>query len=438
MSIFLSIPWWITLFFVIGVVALVAVILALFSKLGDRPGSVSVTEICPVDSCEFLVSLAGTLNAPLQQGGTARLLNNGDEFLPAMLDAMRQARCSINFTTYIWEPGRVSDLMFDMLTEKAREGVAVRVIIDAFGGRKASDERIEELKRAGGKWARFHPLRFGKLTRLHRRNHRRAIVIDGRIGYTGGAAVMDKWLGNAQDPEHWRDCMVEVRGGIATNLQSAFTQLWSGSTGEMLTGSAFYPLDHEEEANRESGEPISRHINVISSPSAEAHPLRRLFWLSFRSARKTIYITNPYFVPDEIMQEVLQERARAGVDVRVLVPNEHNDIPLIRWASHSFYEELLETGIRIFEYQPTMIHQKHAVVDGTWSIIGSANMDVRSKELNQENVLGIQDRGFARQMEDAFFADLARAREIELDEWRRRPLWRRLPERFFRLFEEQF
>ncbi|HEV2131584.1 MAG TPA: phospholipase D-like domain-containing protein, partial [Longimicrobiaceae bacterium] len=227
MSIFLSIPWWITLFFIIGVVALIAVILALFSKLGDRPASFSATEVCRVDSRGFLVSLTGTLNAPLQQGGTAQLLNNGDEFFPAMLRAMREARCSINFMTYIWAPGKASDMMFDMLIEKARDEVPVRVLIDAFGGYSAPRERIAELRRAGGKWAWFHPARFGKLTRLHRRNHRRAIIIDGRVGFTGGASVMDKWLGNAQDPEHWRDCMVEVRGGIATNLQSAFTQLWS-------------------------------------------------------------------------------------------------------------------------------------------------------------------------------------------------------------------
>jgi cardiolipin synthase len=177
---------------------------------------------------------------------------------------------------------------------------------------------------------------------------------------------------------------------------------------------------------------------VISSPSSEAHPLRRLFWFSMRSARRSIYVTNPYFVPDDVMCTVMQERAREGVDVRILVPNEHIDVALIRWASHAYYERLLEAGIRIYEYQPTMIHQKLMVVDSRWSIVGSANMDVRSKELNQENVLGILDEGFGRQVEEVFFADLRRADEIHLEEWRRRPRWRRVPERLSLLFEEQF
>jgi cardiolipin synthase A/B len=166
--------------------------------------------------------------------------------------------------------------------------------------------------------------------------------------------------------------------------------------------------------------------------------MRVLFWISFRAARERIYVTNPYFVPDDIMSAVLQERARAGVDIRVLVPNEHNDVPIIRWASRSYYEELLEAGIRIYEYQPTMIHQKLVVVDGKWSVVGSVNMDVRSKELNQENAIGIHDIGFGQQLEETFFRDLERAEEITLPSFRRRPAWHRVPERVLALFEEQF
>lgn len=250
---------------------------------------------------------------------------------------------------------------------------------------------------------------------------------------------MDKWLGNARTPEEWRDCMVEVRGGIATNLQGAFAQLWAQVTGEMLIGSPYFPtLDDAEEVLPAHGEPLFQHMNVISSPSSETHPMRLLFWLSFHAARHRIHITNPYFVPDDIMASVLMDRARAGVDVRVLVPNEHNDVPIIRWASRGNYQPLLEAGVRIYEFQPTMIHQKTAVVDGRWSLVGSANMDVRSKELNQENALAILDRGFAKQIEDAFHADLDRAEEIRLEDFRRRPLWHRIPERVLGLFEEQF
>lgn len=431
-------PWWILVLAAVGVLSVVATFLNLFTAIGDRPGRASITDSCSVHSDDFLLGLAGTVNAPLQKGGTARVLNNGDEFFPAILEAIRAAERSVNFMTYIWVPGRMSDQLFDVLEEKARAGVQVRVMIDGLGGLRARNRRIAGFREAGGRWAWFHPPRFGMLTRLYKRNHRRAIVVDGRIGFTGGMSVDDKWLGRAQDPDHWRDCMIEVRGAIATNLQSAFTQLWSHVTGETLVGPAYFPLDHDEDRDRGPGEPISWHLNIISSPSNESHPLRRIFWLSVDAARSSIYITNPYFVPDDVMLNALVDRARAGVDVRVLVPNENIDIPIIRWASRAHYERALSGGVRIYEYQPTMIHQKLMVVDRRWSVVGSANMDVRSKELNQENVLGIRDAGFARQVEEVFFHDLRSAREMDLDEWRRRPRWQRIRDRVSLVFEEQF
>jgi cardiolipin synthase len=232
--------------------------------------------------------------------------------------------------------------------------------------------------------------------------------------------------------------MIEVRGRLALSLQSAFTQLWSHATGELITGPEFYPPHAHEAEEGSEGEPISRHINFVGSPSAESHPMRGVFWLTIRCARERIWITSPYFVPDSLLVAALKERAENGVDVRVLVPNEHNDVSIIRWASRSYYDELLAAGVRIFEFQSTMIHQKLLVADGIWSLVGSANMDVRSKELNQENVLGLLDREFATQMEGTFLADLTRAREIQLDAWRRRPRVPRLAERFLRLFAKQF
>lgn len=431
-----SSPWWVLLLAGIGVLAISATTLNLFSAIGDRPGAGSVTKHCTVDSEDFLLGLSGTLNSPLQRGGSARILNNGDAFVPAIEEAIGEARTSVNFMTYIWQPGQMSDRFFDLLTRKAAEGVPVRVMVDGLGAIRARSERVAELREAGGKWVWFNPPRFGKLTRIYKRNHRRAIVVDGRIGFTGGMAVGDKWLGDAEGPDHWRDSMVEVRGCIATSLQSAFAQLWSDQTGEVLVGPAYFPPGQREGDG--PGESISQHLSVITSPSVLTHPLRNVFRLSISSAQRTVYITNPYFVPDDIIAAALQERARSGVDVRVLVPNEHIDIPLIRWASHAYYERFLRSGMRLYEYQPTMIHQKTMVVDGLWSVVGSANMDVRSKELNQENVLGILDDGFARELEETFFADLERAREILLDEWVRRPAWRRIPERVSQLFEEQF
>jgi cardiolipin synthase len=435
MTALLNHPWWLLFLALVGLIAIASALVTLFFSLGRRPNEIWVTQAPAVDTKEFLLGISGTVNAPLMKGGTAQLLNNGVEIFPAILRALREAGRSINFMVYIWEPGRVSDEIFDALVERARAGVEVRLLLDGMGAMRAPEDRIRELEEAGGRVQWFRTFRFGKMTRFHKRNHRRAIIIDGRVGFTGGAAVADKWLGDADGEEHWRDMMVEVRGCIAGNLQSAFTQLWASTSGEVLIGSAFYPPEEEAE---ESGEHLSYHVNVISSPADEAHPLRKLFWTSFRCARERLYITSPYFVPDEDTRKVIAHRARQGVDVRLLLPDEHTDAGPIRRASHSYYRELLEAGVRIYEYQGAMIHSKTLVVDGKWSIVGSANMDIRSKELNLENVIGIRDDEFAAQLERTFREDLERGREIRLADWNARGLWTRMVERFWVLFAEQY
>lgn len=431
----LNYPWWVLLFFAIGIVAIASAIVTLFFSVGRRPDDIWMTEVPPVGSEAFLLGISGTVNASLLGGGTARAFNNGIEIFPALLEAIRGARRTINFMVYIWQPGRASDMIFDALTERAHAGVEVRVMFDGMGAMQAPRDRIAELEAAGGKTSWFRTLRFGKLTRFHKRNHRRAIVIDGVTGFTGGAAVADEWLGNAEDPDHWRDTMYRVTGCIAANLQSAFAQLWSSCCGEILIGDSFYPLDHPEDS---PGEEIARHIHVNSSPADDAHPLRKVFWISLRAARETLYLATPYFVPDRHTAEVLKDRARAGVDVRLLLPGEHTDAQPIRWAAHGYYEGLLAAGVRIYEYQPTFIHAKLLVIDGLWSVVGSANIDIRSKELNQENVLGILDREFGAQLERTFLHDLERAREIRLEEWCRRGPGQCLIERFCLLFAEQY
>jgi cardiolipin synthase len=246
--------------------------------------------------------------------------------------------------------------------------------------------------------------------------------------------VADYWLGSPRTGG-WRDVMVEVHGGIAGNLQSASAQVWAGTCGEVLLGPAFYPLDPED--GEGGGESLAWHVNVTSAPTSEGHPVELFFWATFRCARERLYITSAYFVPDEATCGVLSERARAGVDVRILLPDEHNDMPPARLAGRAVYRQLLEAGVRIYEYQDAMIHAKTVVVDGKWSIIGSANMDIRSRELNLENVLGILDEGFAGEMERAFLDDLEHADEITLEEWNSRPGWGRVGEAFWKLFAEQ-
>jgi cardiolipin synthase len=398
-------PWWVRTFSIIGVLAVGGVLTALFVGLGHGPHEVSATSIPPVESRDFLLGVSGIAGVPLREGGTARLLNNGDEFFPALLRTIRGAT-----------------------------RVQVRVLLDGFGGAKAPKAGMDALRAAGGKVETFRAPRLGRFTRFHKRNHRRAIVIDGTVGYTGGIAVGDQWLGDAESEEHWRDSMVEVTGPLAATLQSAFADLWAGTSGELLLGPAFFP---PPESAVPRGERITAHVGLASSPYYESRPLRFFFIQSFLAARKRLWITTPYFVPDEATRKAVASRAKAGVDVRILMPDHHTDADVIRLASHHYYGELMEAGVRIYEYQHTMMHAKQAVVDGQWSVVGSANMDIRGNALNEENVLGILDAEFGRQMEETFLRDLERSKEFHLDEWRRR-WWERPASWVATLFAQQY
>ena len=417
---------------IVGAMALTAGLITLFSSLGRRPAVLRVTDVPPVDSADFLISVAGAAGVPVHQGGTAELLDNGVQIFPALLEAIRSARQTIDFAVYIWEPGQVSDLLFAALTERARAGVQVRVLLDGIGGIKAPSRDIDALRAAGGQVQSFRPARLGKLTRFHKRNHRRAIVIDGRVAFTGGAAVADKWLGDADSKEHWRDTMTRLTGPPAAPIQTAFVSLWAPVAGELLSGEAFFPT------HLPGPDTGLRTVGVASSPSSEDHPLRLFFEQTFLSARRTLYIATPYFVPDANLRRAVAARARAGVDVRILMPDEHTDAKAIRRTSHHYYQDLLDAGVKIYEYQPTMMHAKLVVVDGLWSVVGSANMDIRSHELNQENVLGILDAGFAGEAQASFQRDLSRSTQIDPARWARRGRWDRFLERLCAVFEEQY
>ena len=436
-------PWWLKTLAGIGGVTVAGIILTLFFSLGRRPSDILIPHNPPVTSPDFMAGLAGVAGAPLRTGGTAKLLNNGDAFFPALHDAIRNAKQSVNFAVYIWEDGKASDELLAVLIERARAGVQVRVLLDGLGGMKAPDDKMTQLQEAGAKVKVFRSARFGRLSRFHKRNHRRTIVVDGSTAFTGGMAVGDKWLGNAQDPEHWRDSMVMVTGPLATTVQSGFVDDWAhvpdddgDESGEILVGPAFFPVFPATAVA--AGEAVAVHTGLASAPSSEDHPIRLVFLQTFAAARQKLYIANSYFVPDETIRKTVIERAKAGVDVRILLPGENTDAKPIRQTSHSYYQELMEAGVKIYEYQPTMMHAKTVVVDGMLSVVGSSNMDVRSKELNQENVLAILDAGFARELEDTFFADLKSAQEIQLEEWKKRGPVKRLTERLSSMLSEQY
>jgi cardiolipin synthase A/B len=412
----LELPWWGGMLILIGAISLISVFSALF--LPDWPVP-DYTEGFDADpgSEEFVSSAASFLNVPVLQAEEVELLQNGDAFYTSMLTAIREARESVNFEVYIFEPDEVGRQFLQLFEERARAGVEVRVLVDAFGSFKLRRRHRKQLQSAGVRIERFRPLALRNLVRIYRRTHRRAIVIDGRVAYIGGAAVSRKWAGDVRNAHEWRDSMTRVTGPLVGAIQSAFATNWVYCTGEIIAGPRFYPgLPHKDG-------PCG--LSVVSSPSDAMQPIRLLLWLSFINARRRLWISNSYFIPDAKLRDAVIQRARQGVDVRILVPGNHTDAVPVQLAGRSYYEELLSAGVRVFEFQPAMMHAKTVVVDDCWSIVGSANLDERSMELNEENVLAVADAAFAQSISEGVERDIARSREVRLDEWRRRPVWQR-------------
>jgi cardiolipin synthase len=408
--------WWQITLFVIGLVAVISITSALFFAVGDKPRQVETdVQVGPVDSPEFLAALGHLVNAPLERGGTVHTLNNGDETLLAFEQAIRGARRNINVSVFMWKDGTFSDRVLDALMERQRQGVAVRVLLDGLGARGAPDDKFDRLEEAGARIATYRAPRFGKLTRFHRRNHRRAVVVDGEVGFTGGIAVYDRWLGDAQDPEHWRDMMFRLTGPLARSLQAAFVDAWVSSTGELLVDSAMFPpLSNTAAAG------VDRFVHHVNSPADDDQSMAYFFLLPIFAARERIYVVTPYFIPDDPLKQALQRKAAEGVDVRLLLPGRHIDNQSARLSAHNHYDDLMQAGVKIYEYRPTFIHSKFMVVDGRWSVIGSPNLNSRSRQLDEENAFGILDRAFAAELEKTFREDIRNADEIRLEEWRRR------------------
>jgi cardiolipin synthase len=375
------------------------------------PHSLSDPEI-PTDSRDFAVALAVNLNAPLVTGNRLVLLRNGVEIFPPMLEAIERARESVNFLTFIYWTGDIAERFADALADAARRGVDVRVLLDYVGSRPMPDSLVDQMVDAGCLVARFHSVRWYALRRLNNRTHRKILVVDGKLGFTGGVGIAEEWSGDAEDSAHWRDDHFRVEGPVVHELQGAFAENWRQATGEVLSGPEMLPpLEREG--------PVTV-VPLLGTPRGSISRISFAYWLSLHAARTTVNITTPYFVPDRPLKKVMMATARRGVDVTLLVPNENNDRRIVRWAAQSFYPELIECGVRIFEYQPTMVHVKRVTVDGTWAVIGSANFDNRSFNLNYEIALAISDAEFVGALDRCLERDLERAREITLDEAKRR------------------
>ena len=377
----------------------------------------------------LLPSIVGLTQGDLEGGNRVQVLQNGDGLFPLMMRDIEAARETVHVETFIWWDGEFSRRFAELLAKKAREGVEVRLLVDGSGGRQIK-KVAKMLTDAGVKVERFHPIRFSNLGRMNNRDHRKIVVIDGRIGYTGGFGFADEWTGNAQDKKHWRDTAVRVEGPIVNRLQAAFAENWIEETGDVPAGDKYFPR------NPPAGS--SQAHAAYTSPAGSVSSVAILYHLAIAGAQKEIIIQNPYLLPEEEAIDAMEAAVARGVKIMIMVPSDSaTDSPVVQHASHHRYGNLLKFGIRIFEYEKTLLHQKVMIVDGVWSAVGSTNFDARSLELNDEISLGVVDPAIAAELRAAFTADLQFARERKLEEWRDRPFWHKLKDGLAYLAHEQ-
>jgi cardiolipin synthase len=392
-----------------------------------------------IDSDEFITTITGATGVPILPCNRVDVLNNGDEFYPVMLEEIARAQSSITIEAYIYWAGEIGRRFAEALAAKAGEGVPVKILLDAVGSATIGTEILETLEKGGCQLAWYNRIHWYTIGQFNHRTHRKSLIIDGCVGFTGGAGIADVWLGHAQSPEHWRDTQIRIAGPAVAPLQTGFAHNWLKTTGELLSGAMYYP-EHEREGSPPSrgygvtGLPVQ---TVMSSPESGASSVRLMHYLPIVCARRSIYISNPYFVPDQAAIDTLVEARQRGVDVRIMVAGRHNDTWLARQNSRRLYGPLLRAGIQILEYNKTFMHQKTMVVDGLWVSMGTTNFDNRSFAHNEETSVCVRNAGVAAYMEGVFQADMRACERVELETWRRRGLWTKSLEAIASLLEEQ-
>ena len=413
------------------VVLIVVMIVATALLLAQDPRTIHVRSAYAVGAPEFPGYLASLVNAPLLRGGQYKVLTNGDQIYPAMLGAIDRAKHRIEFETYNFLDGTAGTQFAEALANAARRGVYVRVIVDTVGAAPPPAALRNELATAGVRLVWFNPVGMWTVEATNNRTHRKLLVIDGVVGFTGGVGVADHWLGNARNEKEWRDTHFEVTGPVVQALEACFYENWveAGGTDSPPIGPAVLSAPTP-------GEDIS--IVVWSNPTIGVSNVKLLYLYSIDAARQTIDIQSPYFVLDSSVRLALSRARERGVRIRVLTDGEHTDTKSVKHASRNEYADLLEAGDRVFEYQPTMMHTKAIVVDKRWSIFGSANFDNRSLELNDEITIAADDSALAATLSAAFDVDLEKSKEWRGDEWRKRPWHWKMRERFWGLFGEVF
>jgi cardiolipin synthase len=418
-----ALPVWVVALFVLAIILLLIIVWSVKRRRRPNLKQVARTAGAVVESVSALVQ-----STPVD-GNAIELVHNGAYFDRFFAD-LEAARSTINIETFLTKEGDVTRRLADTLIRKRKEGVEVRMLLDASGGKRFGREDMRRLHEGDCLVRKFHPYLLSNLGRFNQRTHRKIAVIDGRIGYIGGHCFVDSWLGDAEDRKHFRDISARVQGPIVNQLQSAFTDNWIEETGEVIAGESFFPPLEAEGS-------VKAQV-VFASPMGGPSTLKLLHYIAIVMARRSITIQNPYFLPDPDAREALVDAVKRGVTVRIMIPStDATDAKIVSHASHHHYGTLLRGGIHVFEYQKTLLHQKVFTIDGEWSSIGSTNFDDRSFEINDEVSLVVWDANIARRLESVFEDDLKDARECKLDEWSRRAAFHRLKDGAAFLLNEQ-
>lgn len=422
-----------TAFFVIAIIAIALLGFLLFLALFE-PGlayKISCRDTEPLESEDFLCVLEAITDSKIHKHGRVEVLTNGEAFYEAELEAIRNAKESVNIEAYIFQRGELTKKFVEALTERARAGVKVRMVIDAIGSFATWESYFAELRAVGGRVCWYHPLRWQTLARFNNRTHREIIVVDGRVGFVGGAGFADHWYKRQGKNPRWRDTMFRVEGEMVTSIQAGFIENWLEASGEILTGRNYFPPNEIEDR--------MEAIVVDSSPSTGGSTRARILYQTMlASARKSIHITTPYFLPDRSARaEMVRAIRERNVEMKIIVPGKHSDHLLTRRSSRRLFGDLLKAGAKIYEYEPAMIHAKTMMIDDLWSVVGSTNFDNRSFGLNDEINLAARDSELTARLSEDFATDLAASHEVTYEEWRHRSIFERMHEWLGWMLERQ-
>jgi len=383
---------------------------------------------CDAPIQDLVPSLAGLTHGMEAEGNSVDILEDGD-FFEAIMQAIDNAERSVHLEVFLWKEGKLGEKLVERLCAKARQGVTVRVVVDANGCKGMGDSACEKLVGAGVKFARFHPWKLRNIGVMNERDHRKILVIDGRIAFVGGHCVVDEWGGSGYGSKPYHDISVRLCGPAVHQVQSAFSENWVEVTGELFAGEDYFPK------MQPCGD-LNVHVARVK-PEGSAPAVKILHHMAIATAKKRLWIQNPYFLPEPDAIDAMRRAVGRGVDVRVMVPTkEASDMPLVQIAAHRNFSRLLAAGVRIFEYPTTLLHQKTMVVDGAWSAVGSTNFDDRAFEINDEITLGIVGEPFAKKMEAIFERDAKVCTEVDAKEWEKRGWVPRVKEHFFYLWNE--